>query len=561
VRRRAAGLALVALAAASHAEAQRIRGVLTDSATRERVPGGVVILYDSAGHGLARTISAADGQYSIGTGPTTRKLRVMRIGFHPRDVALSANDSVVDVALQPIPPLMRAVQSTDSRVCAADPGNSAMDLWEQARAGLLASLVSREVSTPRMRVRTYRRVLDPVLKRRVADTLEFHDVVEARSFVAARPPWVFAEYGYMRETHAGREFYAPDEAVLLDPTFAETHCLHAIDGEGPRAGEVGIAFDPIVTPERDTIVDIAGALWLDRTTFAPHAIEFRYTNLERDSRDAGGDVSFVLMPNGISMVERWQIRTVTLAFDGPPATDRLATREIARRNRRGGNILGYQQMGGEIASAVWPDGKRWMSNLPHIEGDVVDLAGTPVRDALVWLGDRRDTVRTDSVGHFQFAPTAPGVYEVYASDSALAGAGISRSLPAQAIVLASEGAKLTVRYYPRSDIFPSVCPAKTYRRGTGVLIARVVDSLGAAVPMARIEIESTAPGDAPSRPKRPTTRTGVTGDDGRFIICGAEPDHRLEVRAFKNGYGAGIAINRWGDDFLFLSLNLQPLKP
>lgn len=561
MRRRVAGLALVAVAAASHADAQRIRGVLTDSATRERVPSGVIILYDSAGRGLARTIAGPDGRYSIGTGPTTRTLRVLRIGFRPRTIAVSARDSVIDVALQPIPPLMSAVQSTDSRVCAADPGNSAIDLWEQARAGLLASLVSRESSPPRMRVRTYRRVLDPVLRRVVADTSEYVDQTEARSFIAARPPWVFADYGYMRENGADRDFYAPDEAVLLDPTFAETHCLHAIDGRGPHDGEVGIAFDPIVTPQRDTIVDVAGALWLDRATFAPHTIEFHYTNLEPESRDAGGEVSFVLMPNGVSMVERWQIRTTALQFSIPSRPDGLAKRDIPRRDRRGGTIVAYHQMGGEIASAVWPDGKRWISDLPHIEGDLVDFAGAPVPDAVVWLGNRRDTVRTDSSGHFRFPPNAPGLYEVYASDSALAVEGLSRSLPTRAILLASEGPTLTMRFYPRSDVYPTVCPANTYRPGTGVLLARVVDSLGAAVPTAQIQIESIPLGDTTATAQTGRTRTGVTGEDGRFIVCGAERNHRLIVRAFKGAYGAGMAINRWGDEFLSLSLKLQPLKP
>jgi hypothetical protein len=561
VRRRVAGLALAAIAAASPADAQRIRGVVTDAVTHERVPRGIVVLYDSAGRGLGRAIAAVDGAYSIAGAPAMRRLRVMRIGFRPRDITLSAGDSVLDVALQPIPPVMNAVQSNEARVCAADPDNSAIELWEQARAGLLASVIAQESSPPRMRVRTYRRVLDPVLKRPVADTIVFGDHMELRSFVAARPPWVFASYGYMRDNRDHREFYAPSEAVLLDPTFAETHCLRAIDGRGPRAGEVGIAFDPIVSPDRDTIVDVEGALWLDRSTYAPRTIEFRYTNLERDSRDAGGEVHFVLMPNGISMVERWQIRTTMLAFDEPSTPDALPKRDVPRRERRGGRILGYDPMGGEVVSAVWPDGKRWVNDLPHIEGTVADPAGEPVRDALVWLANRRDTVRTDSSGHFEFAPGPPGLYHVYASDSALATVGISRALPVEAIVLASQGAKLDLRLLPRAKIFPSICPARSYTPGTGVLMARVVDSLGVAVPLARVDIEST-PKEETSPTATPTqTRTGVTGDDGRFIICGAQLDRRLVVRVYGRDSGAGVAIDRWGDEFLSLTLELRPLKP
>src|SRR5262249_7655326 len=159
----------------------------------------------------------------------------------------------------------------------------------------------------------------------VADTAEFTEVVDARSFVAARAPWSFALYGYMREANDGtRDYYAPDENVLLDPTFADTHCLHPIDGRGPRAAQIGIAFDPLDTPERDRIVDVSGALWLDRATFAPLAIEFHYTSLERQNRDAGGELSFTMMPNGVSMIERWEIRSSMLAFDVPSVPTGLA---------------------------------------------------------------------------------------------------------------------------------------------------------------------------------------------------------------------------------------------
>jgi hypothetical protein len=535
--------------------------VLTDSVTRERVLGAVVILYDSAGHGLARVISGADGQYSIGTSPSARTMRILRIGFRQRELALRTADSVVNVALQPIPSLVAGIAATDSRVCAGTAeGTAALELWEQARAGLLASVVARELSPPRIRLRTYRRTLEPVLKKIVADTAEFSDVVDGRSFIAARAPWVFAEYGYMHEEGGMRQYYAPDEGVLLDPTFADTHCLHVIDGRGPRESQIGIAFDPIATPERDTVVDVAGALWLDRATYAPHDIEFRYTNLEREARDAGGDVSFALMPNGISMVDRWQIRSTVIAIDQPVTPVNLVPREVRRRDRRNARVVAYQQIGGEIASAIWPDGKRWDSNLPTIRGRVVNADSTPVANAIVWMFDRQDTVRTDAAGRFKFAPLEPGLYRVVASDSALAVEGIFRSLPVSAVVLASQSADITVLLHPRAEVFPTVCPANSYRPGTGVLFARVVDATGTPVSDARVEIAMQARGDTTGKALPGQTRLGVTGEDGRFMICGADRERRLIVRATKDNRGAGIAIDRWGDEVLSLSLTIRPLK-
>lgn len=561
MRSRVAGLALAVTAASSPAHAQRIRGVLTDSATHERFPGAVVILYDSAGHGLGRVIAGADGRYSVVSGPSARTMRIMHIGFRQRDIALHAADSVLDVALQPIPRLVAGIEATGSRVCAGTvEGTAALDLWQQARAGLLASVVARESSPPRIRLRTYRRTLDPVLKKIIADTAEFSDVVDGRSFVAARPPWVFADYGYMRENAGMRQYYAPDEGVLLDPTFADTHCLHVIDGRGPRESQIGIAFDPIATPERDTVVDVAGALWLDRATYAPHDIEFRYTNLERESHDSGGDIRFALMPNGISMVERWQIRTAVIAIDEPATPAGLATRETPRPDRRNARVIAYQHIGGEIASATWPDGKHWEGNLPSIRGRVVNADSTPVANAVVWIFDRQDTVRTDAAGRFRFAPLEPGLYRVVASDSALAVEGIFRSLPAPAVVLASQSADITVLLHSRTEVFPTVCPAKSYRPGTGVLFARVVDSTGAPVPDAQIQIQMLVPGDTTANARLGQTRMGVTGEDGRFMICGADRNRRLVVRAFKDNRGAGMAIDHWGDEVLSLSLTMRPLK-
>ena len=556
-----AGIALAALAA-STARAQRIRGTLTDSITREAISGAVVVLFDSAGRNLSRSIADARGKYSVPRYPGTRTMRVVGIGFRPREVSVGVADSLVDLRLEPVSALLGGVQSVENRVCAGEPtGRAALDLWEQARAGLLASVVSREAAPPRIRLRTYRRTLDPVLRRSVADTTDYRDVVDSRSFVAARSAWLFAAYGYMREESDGtREYFGPDESVLLDPEFVATHCLHAIDGPGPRSSQIGIAFDPIITADRDTIVDITGAVWLDRATYAPRAIEFRYTNLEREGPDAGGEVEFAVMPNGISMIDRWQIRSMVMALDVPDSKG-LARRTVPRRERQTVRILGYRQIGGQIASAVWPDGKRWMSNLAHIQGTVIDLNSASVPGAIVWLVGLPDTVRADSLGRFAFPPMIPGLYTVTASDSALALEGIGRALPTRAVLLAIDNTDVELRYYPRSDVLPSICPAKSYRPGTGVLLAHVLDERGTPVPNARVEVETAKDAGSPDAPAQASgVRTGTAGDDGRFVICGAERDRRLIVRAFTDDTGAGIAVNRWGDDVLSVSLTLRPLK-
>lgn len=562
MRRAAGGIALAALiAAASRAHAQRVRGTLTDSVTRGAVPGAVVVLYDSAGRALARGIADSLGRYSVARPAAIQRLRILRIGFRPREIMLSTLDSIVDARLQPVPAVLHDVQASADRVCPAQSNTGlALDLWEQARAGLLASVVAREASPPRLRLRKYRRTLDPVRRQVVADTIEYNDVVDARSFVAARVPWSFAVYGYMREADDGtRDYYAPDERVLLDPSFAETHCLHLVDGRGPRATQVGIAFDPIEAPGRDTIVDIAGALWLDRTTFAPLAIEFRYTALEPANRDSGGEITFALMPSGVSMIEQWEIRSASLATDLPSVPTGLAQRNVPRAERRNVRILAHRRIGGQIALATWADGNRWVSDLPRIEGTIKTHDGAPIAGALVWITRSPDTVRTDARGHFEFPPMAPGLYVVLASDSTLARIGVSRTLPQRLALFTTGNSRIDLEFHPRSEIFPTICPARSYRIGTGVLLARVIDSTGAAVADAVVEVETQRPDTASHAPLG--RRYGQTADDGGFVVCGAERDNRLVVRAFKNGQAAGIAIDRWGDEVIALTLTLRPIRP
>jgi hypothetical protein len=55
--------------------------------------------------------------------------------------------------------------------------------------------------------------------------------------------------------------------------------------------------------------------------------------------------------------------------------------------------------------------------------------------------------------------------------------------------------------------------------------------------------------------------SGESGDDGRFVICGAALDQKLAVRATKNGKTASGAITAWKDDVLAMTLVLKDARP
>src|SRR3954469_10195796 len=235
---RRAGLLLALVAATSAiarhpAQAQRVRGTLTDSATREPVSGAVVSVLDSAGQFLSRTIADDKGRYAAALLRGARTLHVVRIGYRPADASIANGDSTIDFRLAPIASQLAALTVSDRRVCPGKPGTSeAVELWEQARNGLLASIVSRESNPPRLRIRNYWRTLDQLRKRTESDSSVVKDITADRSYVAARPAWAFEADGYMREHVGGeRDYFAPDEAVLLDPSFAATHCMHLVGAD------------------------------------------------------------------------------------------------------------------------------------------------------------------------------------------------------------------------------------------------------------------------------------------------------------------------------------------
>ena len=560
--RKAAAVALIAaLAASTPASAQRVRGSVTDSATGEKISGTVVTLTDSAGAFLARSIADADGKFAVLRLVGTARMHVVRIGYRPKDVVVGA-DSILDVRMQQVASVLATVASSGRRVCPTDGHAGAIDLWEQARAGLLASVVAREANPARIRLRVTERTFEPIRRRTVRDSFDTKDVTVDRSFIAARPAWAFAEQGYMREVRGGdREYFAPDEAVMLDPSFAGTHCLHTIEGKGPRAEEVGIAFEPVREGGRDTLVDVTGVLWLARRGLELRSLEFNYTNLENEAKDAGGHIFFTATPTGVPMIERWVIRTPILAYDEESLPNGVRRRIPFRSERRNVRIVAHRETSGQVGFAVWPDGTRWHADLPRIVGHVDDLSGQPVSGAVVWLRETHDTVRTNADGRFELPYIFPGIYVVQASDSVLAAEGIARTVPQRFGLFNSDEARAILKYYPRADVFSLLCPTNSYKAGTGVLLAKVIDSHGDPAAKAEVDVEVQQLVIAGDTVARPQVRRGETGEDGRFVICGVTRERQVILRAFKGSEAAGVAVDHWREEVVSVTIALKPPQP
>jgi hypothetical protein len=50
---------------------------------------------------------------------------------------------------------------------------------------------------------------------------------------------------------------------------------------------------------------------------------------------------------------------------------------------------------------------------------------------------------------------------------------------------------------------------------------------------------------------------GETGDDGRFVVCGAGLDRPLRVRGIKNGLTGEATVDHWSDEVVILTIVLK----
>jgi len=567
VRSLIVGAVLAALSAAP-ALAQRVRGTLTDSSTHEPITGAVVTIADSAGHFLARGIAGADGHFDVPRFPASKQIHVVRIGYRPIDATVPAADELLDLRMRAIASQLATVTTSGRRVCPGDDANSqALQLWEQVRSGFLAAIVARDARPPDLRLRYFRVERDPMVRRVVYDSIWVKTIVGDQAFVAARSAAAFASEGYMHERAGGdRDYYAPDEAVLLDEAFAAAHCLRVIAADPAHVGDVGIGFDP-VTPERDDLVEIRGTVWLNGKTLDLRTLDFDYTNLEPVKDGSGGSIIFQSMPSGVPMIVRWTIHSPIIATDESEMSTGIRRSLPPRPERHRYRVLGYQVLGAEARQVTWPDGSSWLPRLASITGLVVDLRGRVVPGARVWMNGLSDTAVTDSAGVFRVPrPMISGLFSVVAADSTLAAGGINQTPPRTIFV--SDDRNLggdidldVLKMYPRADALRAACPDNKYVAGQGVAIVRVIDTAGVAAVKARMDVETVRAVVVGDTLLRPVHRTGEVGYTGGFLVCGASLDQPLTFHATLRDEHGDAAITHWTQDVVVLTIRLHSGAP
>src|SRR5579884_637084 len=131
-------LALEALVfAAAPAGAQELRGTVRDSTSGHGIPGAAVLLQSADGRTVGRNITNERGEYRVALAAGATRVRVLRLGFRPRELAIpAAVDGVahLDVTMLAIPTTLDAVQVSANASCPRRSDEAAaFALLEQAR--------------------------------------------------------------------------------------------------------------------------------------------------------------------------------------------------------------------------------------------------------------------------------------------------------------------------------------------------------------------------------------------------------------------------------------------
>jgi hypothetical protein len=553
------GFAMLALcvSAYSPAYAQRGTGFVHDSGSIAPLAGAVVTALDSLRQPVGRVMTDAVGRYSIELPPSVRQLRVVRLGYQPRSVVLPRQRDALftlDISMMKVATLLSGIVVNDERLCSADRDRAgALSLWEQARAGLLTTVVAREALPAQVTIMTYVRLLDLdglVLRQ----TQQTFSGTSSRPFLAD-PPALLAERGYVARGPDGERWKAPDADVLLDESFAGTHCFSVRNADAEHPGAIGLAFEP--APGRDTLIDVSGTLWLESGVPALRTLEFLYTDRRGALKraNAGGTLRFRTMENGVTFIDDWTLRL--------PIVD-----TASNRNRiRAGHVFSIQpprvtqtrETGGIVLDASWPDGSTWHTPLRQLTGVVVEReSATPYLGAVVVLEASSDTIGTDSLGRFSHFPVLPGRYVIRATDTTLSGYLNTVSTSREIDVKEGEAPTVRLELPSKRESIRSLCNGIDGSALTSTLLARIVDTGGTVkIPKdVRVLAEWLQDGSTKLR----ETQTVSVDENGRFSVCGVPRERATLLTASRNlnpfGFhivtlssSTGIEMLEWKVDF------------
>jgi hypothetical protein len=454
------------------AEAQIVRGRVTDRTSGSPVPGVLVSLLPDAGTVAAISVlSNARGEYAIrANSPGRYRLDAKRIGVQryvsePFDLGTGESKSL-DVALDAVQRLPE-VRIVDTDLCVTNEANRprVASLWEEARTVLTAAQISLRDRLFEGHITRYSRGLHPRTLRVLEESWAERKGLMDRPFVSLSGDSL-SQIGYRRAVGEFEYYYAPDAEVLVSKSFARDHCYNVVEGSRDRRGLIGIAFEP--APRR-TLPDVRGTIWLDARTFELRFVEFRYTDLPpfEGSDRVGGEVHFGKLSNGAWVASRWFLRFPQWARPISPVESYSRLPSVIVRP----TMHRLMEEGGMVFTA----GLKLYQRPASIAGTVTDSSGRPYAGVTLRLGGTPFSTQTGTTGEFRLDSLPAGRFTILAEHPSYTQAG---SYVGEESVELREGSAtpLAIRAGNTVALLQRVCEGKMPQKENGALRVLVVDS-------------------------------------------------------------------------------------
>ena len=529
---------LCALPLAATAQAQLVRGTITEKTSAMPIAGVLVTLVPDAGpsSGAMTALSNQRGEYSIrAAAPGRYRLDAKRIGaqrFTSEPFDLAAGESKqVDVSLAALVYRLPEVRVVDVDLCVTNQAyrSKVSALWEEARTVLTAAQISLRDRLFEGHLTRYVRGLQPRTLRVLEESWGERKGLMDRPFIGLSGDSL-SRVGYRRMIGEYEYFYAPDADVLVSDAFRRDHCYSVVEGGRDRRGLVGIGFEP--SPRRK-LPDVSGTIWLDARTFELRFVEFRYTMMaEFEGSDrVGGEVHFAKLANGAWVTSRWFLRFPQYARFVAPVDAHTRIPSI--------NIRPTMHRLVEEGGMVFTAGLKLFERPAAVSGVVLDSAGRPFPGATIRLGGTPFTMQSEPSGNFRFDSLPAGRFSLIVEHSSYTPLG---SFVGSEAVELREGAasNLTIRAPNTRQLVERLCEGKVPKEGNGTIRVAVTDSVTSR-PLPSLRVWLRWAGRFVGSVERPETLTPtavggsetLTDATGTATFCDVPADVKLVFSAVK----------------------------
>jgi len=522
--------------------AQVVRGIVRDSASGDPAAGVLVALVQSASGERRTVLTDEEGRFTIAApGPGSYSLETKRIGVRsvlsPAFTLTAGEARELSVSVAPVVAVLDAVRISGRSYCGerVRQGAETATLWEDVRATLTATRLTREGRGFPVTIASFRRTLDPANFEVRTEERSEQNGVTSNPFVSA-PLASLSAHGYIIDGGDGTLVYrAPDVDALLSDTFIRDHCFRAVLGTNAQTGLIGLSFEP--TSAR-RVPDIAGILWIDARTHQLRRLEYRYT---RPPLDFGGRfpisyIEYARMPSGAWIVQRWAIRMPQVARTG--AKER-PTNPLALGEPPSNRLFAVIEEGGEALIGI-----RQTSRVIYaVEGLAYDSsAGRPLAGARVSLRGTAFSATADAAGRFRIQLPDTGSYMLVVDHPRLDSLGFE--VPSRGVRVAGALTTADIAVPPLAVVRTALCPGSRAPDRTGIVHGVVRKATGAAMSWATIKYRWAQYAGGPAIPGSPMSAstvpatasapgaTLVADSRGHYLICDVPPGrYRLALES------------------------------